>query len=75
MIFSTPIISLGEKAIILAGGDGTSIPIPFDKRSRNKEAEVLNELRKGTRGFGRIRLTWNREGYLDIDIRVEKKRL
>ncbi len=74
MILSKPIISLGEKAIILAGSDGTSIPIPLDKRSRNKEADILNELRKGTRGFGRIRLTWNREGYLDIDIRVEQKR-
>ncbi|MHA1902798.1 MAG: hypothetical protein ACXADL_09715 [Candidatus Thorarchaeota archaeon] len=74
MIFSAPIINLGDKAVILAGSDGTSIPIPLDKRSRNKEAEILNELRKGIRGFGRIRLTWNREGYLDIDIRVEKKR-
>ncbi|MHA1934869.1 MAG: hypothetical protein ACW97A_06270 [Candidatus Thorarchaeota archaeon] len=74
MIFSIPIIGLGEKAIVLAGSDGTSIPIPLDKRSRNKEADILNELRKGTRGFGRIRLTWNREGYLDIDIRVERKR-
>lgn len=82
-IFSQPIVKLSEKALILTLEDHTKIPIPYDKFSRNKNAEIISEILKGepvkadtdgrmpsNKRYGRIRLTWNKEGFLNIDIRL-----
>jgi hypothetical protein len=81
-IFSQPIVKLSEKAVILTLEDRTKIPIPYDKFSRNKNAEKISEILKGeslevdtdgkiplNKRYGRVRLTWNKEGFLNIDIR------
>ncbi|MFW9843698.1 MAG: hypothetical protein ACFFEV_03915 [Candidatus Thorarchaeota archaeon] len=82
-IFSQPIIEISEKALILTLADRTRIPIPYDKFSRNKNAEKIAEILKGkpmkvdaqgrmptNKRYGRIRLTWNNEGFVNIDIRA-----
>lgn len=75
MILSQPIISVGERALLLSLPDQTRLPIPFDKRSRNRAADELRIILKGgnedpNKRYGRVRLTYHREGYLDIDIRA-----
>ncbi|MFW9789136.1 MAG: hypothetical protein ACFFE2_09495 [Candidatus Thorarchaeota archaeon] len=78
LIFSQPIVRLDEKAVILALSDRTLLPIPFDKRSRNrltdKIAVLLRSSKEGevNKSYGRIRITWNKEGFADIDIRAMK---
>ena len=75
MIFSQPIISVGKTALILRMADRSQLPIPYDKRSRNREADILTHIARGDREDGnkrydRVRLTWNKEGFVGIDIRA-----
>jgi predicted transposase len=71
MIFSQPIVSIDEKGLQLKIADREKVPIPFDKRSRNRLIEELESIVRGKTVYGRVRLTWNKEGYMDIDIRIE----
>ena len=71
MIFSQPIVSIDEKGLQLQIADREKVPIPFDKRSRNRLIEELGGIARGKTAYGRVRLTWNKEGYMDIDIRTE----
>ncbi|MFW9801913.1 MAG: hypothetical protein ACFFFC_04645 [Candidatus Thorarchaeota archaeon] len=71
MIFSQPIVSVNEKGVHLQTVDREKVPIPFDKRSRNRVIESLESIVRGKITYGRVRLTWNKEGYMDIDIRIE----
>lgn len=79
LIFSQPIVKLDEKAITLTLLDGSLLPIPFDKRSRNRLADRLTAILRGSKEGGinkkydRIRITWNKEGFADIDIRTVKQ--
>jgi len=82
-IFSQPIVKISEKALILTLADGTKIPIPYDKFSRNQNAEKISAILEGNptvdvegkipsnKRYGRIRLTWNSAGFLIIDIKVD----
>ncbi|MBN2229337.1 MAG: hypothetical protein JW779_07050 [Candidatus Thorarchaeota archaeon] len=83
MILSQPIIKIDDRTITLKLQDRTEVPIPYDKRSRNSFASQIAEILKGEpRGsvidgkppvngrYGRVRLTWNNEGFLGIDIRA-----
>lgn len=75
MILSQPIISVGKTALILRMPDRSQLPIPYDKRSRNREADILTHIIRGNREDGnkrydRVRLTWNKEGFVGIDIRA-----
>jgi len=80
LMFSQPIVRLDEKAVTLTLSDGSLLPIPFDKRSRNRLSDKISAILRGAkegeinRNYGRIRITWNREGFADIDIRAEKIR-
>lgn len=71
MIFSQPIVSVDEMALKLQTTEGEKVPIPFDKRSRNRLVDELQSLVKGKTAYDRVRLTWNKAGYMDIDIRTE----
>jgi predicted transposase len=71
MIFSQPIVSVDEMALQLQTAEREKVPIPFDKRSRNRLADELRSLVQGKTACDRVRLTWNKEGYMDIDIRAE----
>jgi hypothetical protein len=79
LIHSQPIIQLDEKAVTLVLSDRSILPIPFDKRSRNRLAEKITAILKGkkqdekNRNYDRIRITWNKEGFADIDIRAVKQ--
>ena len=79
LIFSQPIVKLSEKAVTLTLSDGSLLPIPFDKRSRNRLSEKLLSILRGSKEGGinkkydRIRITWNKEGFADIDIRAIKQ--
>lgn len=75
MILSQPIVKVGESAVLLRMPDKTQLPIPYDKRSRNRESEVLTHIVKGERDgrnkrYERVRMTWNKEGFVNIDIRA-----
>ena len=76
IILSQPIIKLSERAVTLSIPDGSVLAIPFDKRSRNRLAEKIGailrneKLGKINRKYGRIRITWNKEGFADIDVRA-----
>ncbi|MHA1965059.1 MAG: hypothetical protein ACXACG_13505 [Candidatus Thorarchaeota archaeon] len=78
LIFSQPIVRLDEKAVTLTLTDGSLLPIPFDKRSRNRLAEKIAAIIRGSKeggvnkNYDRIRITWNKEGFADIDIRALK---
>ena len=71
MIFSQPIVSVSEMGLQLQIADREKVPIPFDKRSRNRLIKELESIAQGKIAYGRVRLTWNKEGYMDIDIRTE----
>jgi hypothetical protein len=71
MIFSQPIVSVDEKTVQLQTAEKEKVPIPFDKRSRNRLAEKLQLIVRRKISYDRVRLTWNKEGYMDIDIRTE----
>jgi hypothetical protein len=79
LILSQPIVRLDEKAVTLTLADNGLLPIPFDKRSRNRHSEKLVEILRGSKEgainkkYSRIRITWNKEGFADIDIRVLKQ--
>jgi hypothetical protein len=83
MILSQPLVEISEKALILTLADRTKVPIPYDKFSRNQNAEQITEILKGAstkvdnlgkkilnKRYGRIRLTWNNQGFVNIDIRA-----
>jgi hypothetical protein len=83
IIFSQPIVKISEKALILTLADRTRIPIPYDKFSRNQNAEKISAILKGestkvdvdskmptNRRYGRIRMKWNSAGFLIIDIKA-----
>lgn len=82
-IFSQPIVKISEKALILTLADHTRIPIPYDKFSRNQNAEKISTILKGestkvdvegrmptNMRYGRIRLKWNSAGFLLIAIKA-----
>ena len=81
LILSQPIVRLDEKAVTLTLPDRRVLPIPFDKRSRNRLAEkitaILRSSKEGevNKNYGRIRITWNKEGFANIDIRSKKQKL
>jgi hypothetical protein len=83
MILSQPLVEISEKALILTLSDRTKVPIPYDKFSRNQNAEQIAKILRGAstqvdaqgrkipnKRYGRIRLTWNNEGFVNIDIRA-----
>ena len=72
MLLSGILIKVNEKAVELLTLSGEKVPIPFDKRSRNREIEILQEIDQGRRKCQRIRLIQNKEGFLNIDLRVSK---
>jgi hypothetical protein len=80
MILSQPLIAMEEKTLLLMLPDRTRLPIPFDKRSRNRSIEEIRMMVRGAKEgeinerFGRVRLTYNKEGYVDIDIRAKLPR-
>ncbi len=71
MIFSKPIVKIQEQGLTLETSNREKVPIPFDKPSRNRAAVQLRALVSGSRKYERVRLTWNKEGYMDIDIRIK----
>jgi hypothetical protein len=76
MIFSHPIVSVDEVALILQTKSGDKLPIPLDKHSRNQSAQILRYLSKNPEIYGRIRLTWDDIGsYVKIAIRYNKSRI
>ncbi|MFO7837861.1 MAG: hypothetical protein R6V83_14550 [Candidatus Thorarchaeota archaeon] len=75
MIFSKPIIKVKPSATILFTADDEEIAIPYDKRTRNRNMDILTELASGKRDHGRVRLTWKKAGYVGVDIRVEGEKL
>lgn len=76
MILSQPLVRLSERAVSLSVPNGSKLAIPFDKRSRNRLAEKIKAILRGekpeqiNRKYGRIRITWNKEGFADIDVRA-----
>ena len=83
VIFSQPIVKISEKALTLMLVDRTRVPIPYDKFSRNQNAEKIaailmaEPVRPDATGklpsnkrYGRVRLTWNTQGFVIIDIRT-----
>lgn len=72
IILSKPIVDVGEKALILRFSENEEIPIPYDKHSRNRVGLTLLKIVKGNRQYGRVRMTYLKEGYMEIDIRVEQ---
>ena len=84
VIFSQPILKISEKALIMTLADSTRIPIPYDKFSRNQNAEKISAILKGentkvdaegimptNKRYGRIRLKWNSAGFLIIDVKAK----
>lgn len=71
MILSHPLVSVNEKTLILHTASKEEIPIPFDKHSRNQNAKDLAAMMKDHTLYGRVRITWNKQGYVDIDIRCQ----
>ncbi|MFW9944696.1 MAG: hypothetical protein ACFFB7_06830 [Candidatus Sifarchaeia archaeon] len=71
MILSHPIVRVQEKGLNLETQDRERIAIPFDKPSRNRVASQLHGLATGQKKQGRVRMTWNKEGYMSIDIRMD----
>lgn len=77
LILSQPIIKLNERAVTLSRLDGSVLAVPFDKRSRNRLVEKLEDILRNekpgviNRKYGRIRITWNKEGFADVDVRVK----
>ncbi len=77
IILSQPIIKLNERAVTLSRLDGSVLAVPFDKRSRNRLVEKLEDILRNekpgviNRKYGRIRITWNKEGFADVDVRAK----
>ncbi|NHI84064.1 MAG: hypothetical protein EAX81_07160 [Candidatus Thorarchaeota archaeon] len=72
MILSHPLVSVDEKGLAVRVSNNSELPIPFDKRSRNQNADELLALSKNASMLGRIRITWNKQGYADIDIQAKE---
>ena len=70
IILAPPLIKVDEKALIYEISRREFLPIPYDKRSRNREREILSALAAGKVQHERVRLTWRKEGFVEIDIRV-----
>lgn len=82
MILSQPIVKVEERAVIVELRDRTQVPIPYDKRSRNKLASKIEMILKGdprrtdaslnlnNKRYERVRFTWKAEGFVSIDIRA-----
>ena len=79
LIHSQPIIKLDEKAVTLTLPDKSLLPIPFDKRSRNRLSDKITAILRGSKEgtinkkYSRIRIIWNKEGFADIAIRALKQ--
>ena len=77
IILSQPIIKLSQRAVTLSMLDGNVLAVPFDKRSRNRLVEKLEAVLRNekpgvvNRKYGRIRITWNKEGFADVDVRAK----
>jgi hypothetical protein len=71
MVLSAPTVSIGETSCVVLAVHGEEIPVPFDKRSRGRETAILTALAAGQKRFSKVRLKWHKEGYVDINIRVE----
>ncbi len=69
MIVSGMLVNIDARGVTLLTLNGQDLPIPFDKRSRNREMDVLEEIASGRRKIQRVRFMRNKEGYLNIDIR------
>jgi hypothetical protein len=78
LILSQPIVRLDEKAVTLTLADNSLLPIPFDKRSKNRFVVIIADILRGSKEgtinkkYSRIRITWNKEGFADIAIRALK---
>lgn len=72
VIVSGMLAGIDERAMELISLVGEPIPIPFDKRSRNREIGTLQDIAERRRRYDRVRLVLNKEGFLNIDIRVLK---
>lgn len=83
IILSQPIIKVGDKAVVLKLQDRTEVAIPYDKRSRNRLATAIDAILRGeprlpdksgimqqNKRYERVRLSWNNEGFIDIDVRA-----
>lgn len=83
LILSQPIITVGDKAVTLRLPDKTEVPMPYDKRSRNRLSSKIDAILMGepkqpdasgtthlNQRYERTRLTWNSEGFVNIDIRA-----
>jgi hypothetical protein len=75
MILSSPIANIGETGCVLLAAHGEEIPVPFDKRSRGRETAMLTSLASGQKKYSGVRLKWHKEGYVEIDIRIENPKL
>ena len=56
MILSAPITDIGEARCVVLAVHGEEIPVPFDKRSRGREAVILTALAAGQQRYSRVRL-------------------
>jgi hypothetical protein len=78
LIHSQPIVRLDEKAVTLTLSDNSLLPIPFDKRSKNRSSVIIADILRGSKEgtinkkYSRIRIIWNKEGFADIAIRTLK---
>ena len=76
MMFSFPIVSVDEGALVLQTKTKEKLPIPFDKHSRNQAADILRYLAKDHNIYGRIRMMWDDLGsYVKIDIRYDDEKI
>jgi hypothetical protein len=73
IIFSKPIVQFSKdgKALLLLTANGNEIPLVFDKYTRNASIDILDAIVKHKIKYDRARLTWNREGYMNIDVRLQ----
>ncbi|MCK4817170.1 hypothetical protein KA005_15480, partial [bacterium] len=74
MIFSGFLVNIDERGLDLLTTSGRVLPLPYDKRSRNREVErlvIIKDVEKQKRKYGRVRFIWNKEGYSNIDIRLD----
>ena len=72
LILSGMLVDVDEKAVEVLTLSGEGVPIPFDKRSRNRELEILQNISQQRKKHERVRLILNKEGFLNIDIRIRK---
>jgi hypothetical protein len=70
IVLSPPLIAVNETGLVLMYSKSESMPVPFDKRSRNKEATLLQDIVHRRTSLGRTRLIWHKEGFLEFTFRV-----